>query len=137
MAGTSWADFENEITANFVGPNDSFNRGPNTVVEGKRRPVFFVRSEFEKLVEAEFKVRRRSGRRRKHDWDEGELFGKEQLKTKGDPTKPENQEKGWESQADLARAIMAHMAKYSEDGEEPPFSTAQELAARLLKDFNG
>ena len=98
---------------------------------------FLFAGEFEKLVEAEFKVRRRSGRRRKHDWDEGELFGKEQLKTKGDPTKPENQEKGWESQADLARAIMAHMAKYSEDGEEPPFSTAQELAARLLKDFNG
>ena len=30
-----------------------FNRGPNTVVEDKRRPVFFIRSEFEKLVEAE------------------------------------------------------------------------------------
>ena len=46
-------EFENGITANFVGPNDPINRGPNTVVEGKRRPVFFIRSEFEKLVEAE------------------------------------------------------------------------------------
>jgi hypothetical protein len=46
-------EFENGITANFVGPDDLFNRGPNTVVEGKRRPVFFIRSEFEKLVEAE------------------------------------------------------------------------------------
>lgn len=46
-------EFENGITANFVGPDDPLNRGPNTVVEGKRRPVFFIRSEFEKLVQAE------------------------------------------------------------------------------------
>jgi hypothetical protein len=46
-------EFENGITSNFVGPDDLFNRGPNTVVEGKRRPVFFIRSEFEKLVETE------------------------------------------------------------------------------------
>ena len=46
-------EFENGITANFVGPDDLFNRGPNTVVEGKRRPVFFIRRVFEKLVEAE------------------------------------------------------------------------------------
>jgi len=46
-------EFENGITANFVGPDDPLNRGPNTVIEGKRRPVFIIRSEFEKLVEAE------------------------------------------------------------------------------------
>jgi hypothetical protein len=46
-------EFENGITANFVGPDDPLNRGPNTVVEGKRRPVFLIRSESEKLAEAE------------------------------------------------------------------------------------
>ena len=129
-------EFENGITANFVGPDDPLNRGPNTVVEGKRRPVFFIRSELEKLVEAEFGVPRRSGRPREHDWGEGKLFGEELLKTQGDPTRPENQVEGWRSQADLARAIMAHMAKHSTDGKEPPLSSAQNLAANLLKDFN-
>ena len=128
-------EFENGITANFVGPDDPLNRGPNTVVEGKRRPVFFIRSELEKLVEAEFGVPRRSGRPREHDWGEGKLFGEELLKTQGDPTRPENQIEGWRSQADLARAIMAHMAKHSTDGKEPPLSSAQNLAANLLKDF--
>ena len=54
MAGTNWASSRAGITANFVGPDDLFNRGPpNTVVGGKRRPVFFIRRVFEKLVEAE------------------------------------------------------------------------------------
>ena len=47
-------EFENGITANFVGPDDPLNRGPNTVIGGKRRPVFFIRGELEKLVQAEF-----------------------------------------------------------------------------------
>ena len=130
-------EFEDGITANFVGPDDPFNRGPNTVVGGKRRPVFFMRGEWEKLVKAEFALISRSGRPREHDWDEGKLFGEKLLKTQGDPTRPENQIEGWRSQADLARAIMAHMAKHSTDGKEPPLSSAQNLAAKLLKDFNG
>ncbi len=44
-------EFENGITANFVGPDDPINRGPNTVVEGKRRPVIYVFAVY--LVEGE------------------------------------------------------------------------------------
>jgi hypothetical protein len=47
-------EFEDGITASFVGQDDPLNRGPNTVIWGKRRPVFFIRSELEKLVQAEF-----------------------------------------------------------------------------------
>ena len=47
-------EFECGITANFVGPDDPLNHGPNTLVGGKRRPVFFIRGELEKLVAAEF-----------------------------------------------------------------------------------
>ena len=130
------------IVGNFVGPDDIVNPGPSTVLRGQRRPVFFNLNAFETLVKEQLPAIRqivgrsrsvKKGRAPKHDWGEGKLFGEQLLKDRGDPTRPENQVEGWRSQADLARAIVEHMAKHSASGEEPPFSTAKELASELLE----
>jgi hypothetical protein len=44
------------IDENFVSPDDPTNPGPDTTIDGVRYPVFFLRSEFEKLVETAFGV---------------------------------------------------------------------------------
>lgn len=38
------------ITSNFVGPDDKRNPGPQTTLHGFRRPVFFIKSEFDLLL---------------------------------------------------------------------------------------
>ena len=80
--------------------------------------------------------RRRSGRPRKHDWNEGELCGKELLKTKGDPTKPGESGKGLAvTGGPRPRHHGAHGKAF--DRRSLRSATAQDVAARLLKDFNG
>ena len=46
----SMGDFETGIADNFVGPWDIFQSGPNTVIRGERRPVFFDRKVFDSLL---------------------------------------------------------------------------------------
>jgi hypothetical protein len=47
------------ITSNFVGPDDLFDPGPNTVLKDARRPVFFIREDFEQTVRSELKLENR------------------------------------------------------------------------------
>ena len=138
-----WEDpgfLDSEIHENFVGPDDIFNPGPSTVLHGNAGLSSLICDAFERLVRerlgaappfvASSRGVRGSGRPPKHDWHEGELFGKKLLEERGDPTKPENQVEGWRSLADLARAIMEHMAKHSKNGQEPPLSSARKLASQ-------
>ena len=46
----SMGDFETGIADDFVGPRDIFQSGPNTVVNGEKRPVFFDRKIFDSLL---------------------------------------------------------------------------------------
>jgi hypothetical protein len=41
------------IETDFVGPDDMEAPGPDTVIDGARRPVFFKAAEFQQLLEAE------------------------------------------------------------------------------------
>lgn len=43
-------DFETGITDNHVGPEDVLASGPNTVIAGERRPVFFSRKNFDAVI---------------------------------------------------------------------------------------
>jgi hypothetical protein len=47
-----WAmsDFETGIDGDHVGPGDILQSGPNTVIAGERRPVFFDRKEFDNVM---------------------------------------------------------------------------------------
>jgi hypothetical protein len=44
---------QSAIVTNFVGPDDVDAPGPDTVVDGARRPVFFKAAEFRQLLEAD------------------------------------------------------------------------------------
>jgi hypothetical protein len=53
LSHIGWEDpgfLNSGIHENFVGPDDIINPGPNTVLHGQRRPVFFKLDEFESLV---------------------------------------------------------------------------------------
>jgi hypothetical protein len=40
---------------------------------------------------------------------------------------------GWKTEADFARAIIAHMSRLN-NGIEPPFSTAKALVSKFIND---
>jgi hypothetical protein len=42
--------FETGVSEDFFGPDDIFQLGPNTVVRGARRRVFFLRSNFAEVI---------------------------------------------------------------------------------------
>jgi hypothetical protein len=58
-----------------------------------------------------------AGAPNKYDWDEGFLFMLKELKQRGDPLKPENVMPGWKSDADVGKAVAAHIRL--KDGTEP------------------
>ena len=67
------SEFEDGLTANFVGPDDPQNCGPNTVVGGKRRPVFLFavnwRSWFGQSSVRLASAADKGGRPPEHNWD--------------------------------------------------------------------
>lgn len=57
------------------------------------------------------------GRPDRYDWDEGFQYMHKLLGDRGDPLKKENAELGWRSDADIGRAVSAHIAE--PNGQEP------------------
>jgi len=133
---------QNGIDSNFVGPDDPINPGPDTEINGVRRPVYFVHSDLVALVEKAFGIaeppKSRGGRPRKHDWDEGRAFAEKIFAERGDFAEVQNQTPGWQTEADFARAIMEHMSNPSfGNGVEPPFSTAKKFVSDFIKQKRG
>jgi hypothetical protein len=48
--GWAMSDFETGIDGDHVGPGDVLQSGPNTIIAGERRPVFFDRKEFDNVM---------------------------------------------------------------------------------------
>jgi hypothetical protein len=81
----------------------------------------------------EHSYRSRVGRPPKHDWEEGLLFAEKLFTERGDFADSQNQMAGWKTEADFARAIIAHMSRLN-NGIEPPFSTAKALVSKFIND---
>ena len=77
----------------------------------------------------------RSGAPEQHDWEEGELFAKRELKTRGNPLDKKNQTNGWKSISDVARLVIDHLEELSEDGVGPDMSTTRGKVSDWIKEF--
>jgi hypothetical protein len=121
-----------------------FSPGPDT--EG--RPMFFKQSEFQEWLDAqqretgapgetEERTKRRVGHPDEYDWDEGFQFMCRELDRRGDPLLPENAVAGWRSEADVVRAVIAHITlpgeKPGDPPREPEFRNARRRVASELE----
>jgi hypothetical protein len=83
-------------------------------VEPYEAGYYFVwRADFAKLTSPASEPAARAGGRGSpatYDWDEGRLFMRQELGGRGDPLDPLNAVDGWRSDADVARAVAAHIA---------------------------
>lgn len=77
----------------------------------------------------------RAGAPERHDWEEGELFVMQELKTRGSPLDKNNQTEGWKTISDVARLLIKHLEKLSKDGIGPDESTARGYASRWITKF--
>jgi hypothetical protein len=130
------------ISSNFVAPNDLMDPGPDSEIDGFRRPVFFMRNDFEKLIALAFGsgdplapdqgFRSRRGRPSLHDWDEARHYAEKIYAERGDFADVQNQCPGWRTATDFAHLIMEHMSRLN-DRYEPPFSSAKSFVSGFLK----
>ena len=77
----------------------------------------------------------RSGAPEQHDWEEGKLFVMQELKSRGSPLDKNNQTKGWKTISDVARLVIDHLEKLSDDGVGPDMSTTRGKVSDWIKEF--
>lgn len=73
----------------------------------------------------------RRGRPDRYDWDEGFQYMHKLLGERGDPMKPGNAMPNWRSEADISRAVAAHIAE--PNGQEPDHKHVMRCIAPELK----
>jgi hypothetical protein len=96
-------------------------------------PDYLSRLRF-RLVEKKNSARVGAGRPPDHDWEEAEQFVFKSFKERGLPDEL-GQVKGWKSNSDVARAVIAHLAKLAPDQEEPDLSTVLKRVPGWIKDW--
>jgi hypothetical protein len=96
-------------------------------------PDYLGRLRF-RLVEKKNSARAGAGRPPDHDWEEAEQFVFKSFKERGLPDEL-GQVKGWKSNSDVARAVIAHLAKLAPDQEEPDLSTVLKRVPGWIKDW--
>jgi hypothetical protein len=134
----SMSDFETGITDDHVGPGDIFQSGPDTVIAGKRRPVFFDRQEFNKVLSEIAPpatgidtppVKNKGGRPAEYDWDAMKAFALQKVKEFGRPGKDN---KRLPSKAQLIELILNEWRE--RHGQEPASSSVRSHLNRWLGD---
>jgi hypothetical protein len=79
--------------------------------------------------------KRRGGRKLQFDWPAYKDYAFDLLNDRGDPEDAKNQEKGWRSVTDLAKAIHARMKPRKPDLRKPDLSTVRKYAAQWLAEW--
>jgi hypothetical protein len=141
--GHLWAsmgDFETGIADDFFGPHgDTFQFGPNTVIRGQRRPVFFDRKEFENVLSGiaqptividKLAVINKGGRPLEYKWDVVEAFVRQTIIERG---KPHRDNKRLRTKAELIELIQDEFEKLD---QYPSISTIKYHLDPLLAKLN-
>jgi hypothetical protein len=122
---TSMGDFETGISDDHVGPGDIFQSGPNTVVSGARRPVFFDRNKFNNArskithitsadaarVTDTSLVKNKGGRPSEYAWEAVKPLVFQELTAHG---KPGRNNKRYPSKAQLVEFVQIKLGKFDE-----------------------
>jgi hypothetical protein len=120
---------ESGIGSNFVGPDDPIDPGPDTEINGVRRPVYFVHSDLVALVEKAFGAA---------PDDPGGQFTGVSSDVAVDPATVTNKggrppEYDWEAMERFARSIIVKHGKPGRTNKMLP--TQEDLVTLVLKDF--
>ena len=142
---SSMSSFETGFDADHVGPGDLLQSGPNTVIGGARRPVFFDRKEFENVlseiaqptsrVDAPCEtppVKNKGGRPPDYKWDQyiKPFF----LQTIGALGKPGPNNERLPSRTQLIEVILKYCA---EKDLHPAHSTVRDHIYQWLAEIDG
>jgi hypothetical protein len=114
---------------------DACFRTGHVFLPNKVLPVFLRRGSLEKFIAGLIPTAPapvgQPGPPEQYDWDEGFQFMRQELDKRGDPKDPLNERpKGWRADADVARAVAAHIAI---DGQEPDFKHTGRVIRPKLK----
>jgi hypothetical protein len=145
--------FETGIASNFVGPRgqwsrpsteipytefDPFQSGPNTIIKGARRPVFFDRKSFDNVeiaqpttVLGKPAVIDKGGRPPHYDWDAIKAFTLEQIAAHG---KPHRNNKRLPNKTQLIELIQDEWA--SRFDQHPSISSVRRHLNRWLAEID-
>ena len=77
----------------------------------------------------------RAGAPEQHDWEEGELFVKQELNRRGNPLDKNNQTEGWKTITDVAKLVRDHLGELSKDGVRPDMSTTRGKVSDWIEEF--
>jgi hypothetical protein len=111
--------FENWLDAQQRETTEPGSEQTSSVAETTPAPSTLVAEPAAVAGETEERTKRR-GPPHQYDWDEGFQFMRRELGQRGDPLLPENAVAGWRSDADVVRAVVAHIALPGEKPDDPP-----------------